>query len=82
MTFRDATDRVLGLITLDEIAKALGVSRQLVAQARLETVNRRNPPEGWARTLRQLARARAAELRAQAAELERLAEDLGKGDER
>lgn len=77
MTFKEATNRVLGLITLDEIAKALGVSRQLVAQARLDTVNRRDPPAGWEHTLRQLARERAAELRAQAEELERLAQELG-----
>ena len=76
LTFKDATDRVLGALTLDEIARAVGKSRELIARARLTTGSRRSPPAGWERALQSLARARAQELRAKADELDAVADEL------
>lgn len=76
LSFKEATDRVLGAITLDEIARAVGKSRELIARARLTTDSRRSPPEGWKLALRGLARTRAAELRRKADELDAVAEEL------
>lgn len=48
-------------VTVPEIADAIGVSRSLVNQARLdrEMSGHRNPPTGWEEALAKLARERS-----------------------
>lgn len=68
--FKTATDRLLaGGITLDQIADACGVSKNLVARARMEGEGSRNPPAGWETALGDLARERSAEFGDLAAQL-------------
>lgn len=60
MNFKEATDRLAGCVGHTDIAAALGVSTQLVRQARLapEAQGYRTPPEGWHGTLIRLAEER------------------------
>lgn len=76
MTFREATDRILGIIDLRDLARCLGVTHQLILKARMTTENRRRPPVGWEMAIRDLAAEKAAELREQAADLEDLVRQL------
>lgn len=71
MEFKEATDRLLaGGVTLDEIAGACGVSKNLVARARMEGEGRRAPPADWERGLRRLALDRQSEFGDLATQLE------------
>lgn len=49
MNFRQATDELIAGVTLEDLAKALGVSIQAVRQARAtpESTSHRPPPVGW-----------------------------------
>jgi len=64
MNFRQATDELISGVTLEDLAKGLGVSVQTVRQARAAegSTAYRRPPEGWEPALSQLARKRAARL--------------------
>ena len=70
--FKKATDELLANVTLEELAKALGVSVQAVRQARAAegTAAHRTPPKGWAPAAKRLAKARARELLSLAKRLE------------
>ena len=73
MTFTEATDRLTGRHTHEDIAAAaVWTSVQTVRQARLapSSASYRRPPEGWEPTIAKLARERAAELVKLAEELE------------
>jgi hypothetical protein len=73
MEFSEASDALTQRCpTLADIAKEAGVSAGLVRQARLdpESSSYRKPPDGWEAAIAKLARERAAEL-------VRLAEELG-----
>lgn len=74
MEFKTATDRIAALnISQDVLAQALGVTQSTVARARLDqdNPNARPAPAGWAAVVATLLRARAAELVRLADELER-----------
>jgi transcriptional regulator with XRE-family HTH domain len=72
MDFVQATTRLIGGITLEDVANEIGVSRGLIGQSRLARTNPqyRRPPEGWESVVEKLARRRATELA-------RLADQLG-----
>ena len=57
MNFRQATDALLESVTLEDLAKAMGVSLQSLRQARATegTAAFRSPPAGWALAVAQLA---------------------------
>lgn len=61
MDFKKATDELLGGISHEELAKALGVSIPTVRQARLPESAKahRRPPEGWERVVHRMAKERA-----------------------
>lgn len=71
MNFRRATDELLASVTLEDLAKALGVSVQAIRQARAheDSSGFRRPPTGWEGAAAKLARK-------QASRLERLADRL------
>ena len=73
MDFKNATDRLTACLSHADIAKAAGVSVQLIRQARVDPANPsyRNPPDGWQKVVAQLARQRAKELKALASDVER-----------
>ena len=73
MNFRKATDDLLGGISHEELANALGVSIHTIRQARLAEGARahRSPPEGWEPIVARLAKQRAERFR-------RLAETLAR----
>lgn len=62
--FREATDRLLGTVSLADLAKELGVSHGLLRQARLSSsaTSYRSPPVGWEAAVAKLARERGGEL--------------------
>ncbi len=64
MNFKKATDELIASVTLEDLAKALGVSVQAVRQARAAegSTARRSPPEGWERAVSTLAKTRARKL--------------------
>lgn len=70
--FRQATDRLIRIVSLADLARILGVSHGLLRQARLDptTSSYRSPPTGWGRAVAKLARERATDLLALADELE------------
>ncbi len=72
MNFVQATSRLIEPVTLEDVAKEIGVSHGLLRQSRLDKENRsyRKPPDGWQTAVARLARKRAAEL-------ERLAKSVG-----
>jgi hypothetical protein len=71
--FREATDRLIGSVTLADLAQELGVSHGLVRQARLRSVasSYRVPPVGWEQAVANLASKRGAELLSLANEMEK-----------
>ena len=74
MAFLEVTDDLLQLgVSLREISQALGCSYASVRQARLprDHSGHRSPPPGWRLRLAAWLRARAGELEAVAAELEK-----------
>ena len=74
MDFRKATDELLGGISHEELAKALGVSVATVRQARLAESAKahRSPPEGWQTQILRLAKQRADHFKRLVGRLERL----------
>jgi hypothetical protein len=74
MHFVTATDRATGAsITLDDVAKACGVSRSSIDRARMDAASphARRPPEGWRACIARLCRERAADLMRLAEALEK-----------
>ena len=57
MNFRQATDALLESVTLEDLAKAMGVSVQAVRQARAVDGSKahRSPPVKWEGAVRRLA---------------------------
>ena len=57
MNFRQATDELIAGVTLEDLAKALGVSVQAVRQARTiqDSSAHRPPPPGWELAIARLA---------------------------
>lgn len=78
MNFKQATDVLTSTppMTLGRIAEVFGREMHTIARARMEGENSRRPPKEWEPVLAALAREHARELRAQALELDRLAEAL------
>jgi hypothetical protein len=64
MNFVHATTRLIEPLTLEDLAREIGVSHGLLRQSRLSTANPsyRAPPDGWEAAVAALARKRAAEL--------------------
>ena len=74
MTFKQATDALLGSVTLQDLAVALKASVQAIRQARVAEGMKahRSPPEGWELAVAKLARKRASQLNHLAMALEAL----------
>ena len=72
MNFRQATDALLNSVTLEDLAKTMGVSLQSLRQARSnpDTTAHRPPPAGWQDAIGALAKRRAADYK-------RLAQTVG-----
>ncbi len=70
--FKRATDRLIGTISLADLAQELGVSHGLLRQARLSTSasSYRSPPAGWEKAVAKLARERGGALIRLADEME------------
>lgn len=64
MNFRQATDELIEGVTLEDLAKALGVHVQAVRQARAieGSAAYRRPPANWEAATAKLANARAKRL--------------------
>jgi hypothetical protein len=64
MNFQQCTDRLLEKITLEDLAKELGVSVQAIRQARVaeQSLAHRPPPTGWPAAVRALANKRIKRL--------------------
>ena len=64
MNFKDATDQLIGRVTLPEIAAACGASVNAVERARMdpEGTSYRNAPPGWEIAVARLARERGGNL--------------------
>jgi hypothetical protein len=64
MNFKQATDALLESITLEDLAKVMGVSVQALRQARTveESMAYRTPPEGWERAVAELSLIRGGKL--------------------
>ncbi len=64
MNFKKATDELLGSVTLEDLASAIGASVQAVRQARAQegAAGFRRPPEGWEAAAAKLARKQASRL--------------------
>jgi hypothetical protein len=62
--FKRATDRLIGTVSLADLAEELGVSHGLLRQARLSTSasSYRSPPAGWEKAIAKLARERGGAL--------------------
>jgi hypothetical protein len=62
--FKRATDRLIGTVSLADLAEELGVSHGLLRQARLSTSasSYRSPPQGWEKAVAKLARERGGAL--------------------
>jgi len=62
--FKRATDRLIGTVSLADLAEELGVSHGLLRQARLSTSasSYRSPPPGWEKAVAKLARERGGAL--------------------
>lgn len=78
MDFKAATDVLTQgpNVTLAKIAERFGVQLATIARARIDTENRRPPPNSWETVIADLAREHAAELEIRAAELKQLAKQL------
>jgi len=74
--FKKATDRLIGTLSLADLAEELGVSHGLLRQARLSTSasSYRSPPLGWEKAVAKLARQRGGALIELADEIEAQAE--------
>ena len=74
MNFKQATDALLETVTLEDLAKAMGVSIQTLRQARAAegTKAHRSPPPDWERAVIKLAER-------QAKAFSRLAEQVRRG---
>jgi len=68
-------------MTLARIAERFGVQLATIARARIDTENRRPPPNGWETVVAELAETHRDELKERLAELDRLAAELRKGAE-
>ena len=57
MKFKQATDALLGSVTLEDLAKRMGVSVQTLRQARVAEGSKahRSPPVGWEDAVRRTA---------------------------
>lgn len=79
MRFKAATDALTraGSLTLTRIAERFGITPASLSRMRSDTMEDRSnilrPPEGWPRTLAELARENAEELERRAKELRELA---------
>jgi hypothetical protein len=63
MSFKEFTDRLLAAnVTAQDIADAIGVSKNTVLRARMEGPNARPAPPDWEPKLRDLAASRASDL--------------------
>ena len=64
MDFKQATNVMLGSVTLADIAEAAGVDPTTIRRARLDesSPNYRRPPANWREIIARLARARGGEL--------------------
>jgi len=64
MNFKKATDALLESITLEDLAKAMGVSVQAIRQARAasDSTAHRSPPADWERAVARLAQNRSKML--------------------
>jgi hypothetical protein len=64
MNFVNATSKLIEPLTLEDLAREIGVSHGLLRQSRLSTANPsyRTPPDGWEAAVAALARRRASEL--------------------
>lgn len=64
LTFREATDLLFRTVTANDLAERLGVSRNTIARARMDSdnPNSRPAPPGWQDAVRELARERGAAL--------------------
>lgn len=72
MDYEAATDILMDSgVTLEQLAKEIGVSRYVVARARIDPGSEyhRSPPDGWREAARSLARHQIAELDCLVAEL-------------
>jgi hypothetical protein len=60
MDFKEATDKLMGSVSFQDLAEALGVSISLVRQARSKTTALcyRKPPKGWEHVVLRLAKQR------------------------
>ena len=72
MDFKKSTDSLLGSVTLEDLAGALGASVQAVRQARAAagSTSHRPPPGGWEAAVAKLARKQAAKMAALADRLD------------
>jgi hypothetical protein len=72
MDFLEAAERLKACITDDDIAQAAGVAANTIRRSRADpsTRNYRPPPTNWRQVIARLARSRARELDALAAEVE------------
>jgi hypothetical protein len=64
VNFKDATDELIGRVTLPEIAAACGASVNAVERARMDPKGSsyRNAPPGWEIAVARLARERGGDL--------------------
>jgi len=64
MNFVHATSKLIEPLTLEDLAREIGVSHGLLRQSRLSTSNPsyRTPPDGWEAAVAALARRRASDL--------------------
>jgi hypothetical protein len=78
MDFKAATDVLTQgpNVTLARIAERFGVQLATIARARIDTENRRPPPNNWEVVVAELACDHAVELERRAAELKQLASEL------
>jgi hypothetical protein len=78
MDYKTATDRLAESVPLRDLAGALGVSHNTVVRARMDGPNARPAPAGWQAAVVALARKWANDLRARAARLDELADELSR----
>ena len=65
MNFKQATDALMESVTMEDLAKEMGVSVQALRQARAaeNSTARRSPPAGWEVGVKKLAEVRATRLK-------------------
>lgn len=64
MNFKEATDRLLSVVTLQQLADTLGMHITSIGKARLdaEAKSYRTPPPGWEKAVIKLAEQHSKEL--------------------